>query len=103
VRERVRPTDPDWYRERGYLVIKGQLGEVPVTIVISPYVQERMQERDVIQDEVLDLLARPLSSHKRGSRADRREVIAPAGRRTLKAVYERFSSDWVVLITVHQV
>jgi hypothetical protein len=62
-----------------------------------------MHERDVILDEALELLAKPLSSHEKGTRENRREVAGTLGSRTLKVVYERFASDWVAIITVHQV
>jgi hypothetical protein len=62
-----------------------------------------MHGRDVIVEEVLELLAKPLSAHKKGTRENRREVVGTLGSRTLKVVYERFASDWVTVITVHQV
>lgn len=90
------------YEGLGCEVLAGRLGGQDAAIVFTPYAQQRMRERDIDPEEVLDLLSRPLSSHERGQVAHRREVAAAIGPRRIRVVYERPTVSIVKVITAHQ-
>lgn len=89
------------YRRTGHLVVDGQVASVPVSVVITPYAQGRMTQRDIDQAEVVQALASPPSSHGRGKTQGRYEVVATTDRGRLRVVYERPSPEIVLVITTH--
>jgi hypothetical protein len=95
------PVDLDQYRESGHLVLKGELGSIVVTVVITPYAQERMRRRDIDETEVLQALACSPSSHGRGKTQGRFEVAGMTDRGRVRVIYERPTRDIVLVITTH--
>ena len=83
-------------------MVYGILGTVPVIVEINLYVQKRMKHRDILIEEILKLLARPISSHRPGKQNGRHEVAHRIGQRFLVAVYSRSSSNVVPVVTVYQ-
>ena len=96
------PMNLDWYRDTGHLILDGKLGDDPVIVVITPYTQGRMTLRDIDDTEVLEVLARPRSTHGPGQTAGRYEVAGATDRGRLLVVYERPARGVVLVITVHQ-
>jgi hypothetical protein len=97
-----QPVDVERYRETGHLVLEGKLGSRSATVLITPYAQGRMRRRDIDGSEVLEALARPLSSHGRGKTEGRYEVAAMTERGRLRVIYERPTPEIVLVITTHQ-
>jgi len=95
------PVDLDWYRSTDHLVLEGRLGDEPATVVITPYTQGRMTLRDVDVSEVLEVLARPRSTHRTGQTSGRYEVASTTDRGELRVIYERPARDVVLVITVY--
>ena len=95
------PIDLERYRKTGHDVLEGKLGSTPVTVVITPYAQRRMRERDIEEAEVLEVLASPPSSHGRGKTERRYEVAAVTDRGRLRVIYERPAPSLVLVITTH--
>lgn len=93
--------DLDWYRNTGHLVLGGHLGDVPTTVLITPYAQEWMTLRDIDPKEVLEVLARPRSTHGSGRILGRREVAGDTDRGHIRVVYKPLTSEVVLVITVH--
>ena len=93
--------DLDRYRETGHSVLEGKLGETPVNIVITPYAQERMRQRDIDESEALEALALPRSSHGCGKTEGRHEVAGKTGRGRLRVIYARPSSEIVLVVTAY--
>ena len=90
------------YRQTGHLVLASTLGATPVHVVIPPYAQARMKQRDIDKAEVLEALALPRSSHGRGKTEGRFEVGGETSRGRLRVIYERPVSGVVLVITTHQ-
>lgn len=89
------------YREAGHLVVESTLANVPVRVIIPPYAQTRMKQRDIDESEVLEALALPASSHCRGKIDGRHEVAGKTSRGPLRVVYERPDPAIVLIITTH--
>lgn len=70
-------------------------------MVITPYAERRMRERDIDQEELLDALALPRDSHIQGKTPGRFEVAGDTGRGNLRVVYERPLADTVVIVTTY--
>ena len=96
-----RPVDLDRYRKTGHLVLEGKLGDDPVIVVMTPYTQGRMTLRDVDATEVLEVLAKPRSTHGTGRTGGRYEVAGVTDRGRIQVVYERPARDVVLVITVY--
>ena len=96
-----QPVDLEQYRRTRHLVLEGKLGLISVTVVITPYAEERMRRRDIDQSEVLEALAHPPSSHGRGKTEGRYEVAAMTDRGRLRVIYERPTPEIVLVITTH--
>jgi hypothetical protein len=95
------PVDLDRYRKTGHLVLEGKLGDEPVIVVMTPYTQGRMTLRDVEPTEVLEVLAKPRSTHGTGRTSGRYEVEGATDRGRIRVVYERPARDVVLVITVY--
>ncbi len=95
------PVDLDRYRRTGHLVVEGKLGDDPVIVVITPHTQGRMTLRDVDVPEVLEVLAKPRSTHGTGRSRGRYEVAGVTDRGRIRVVYERPARDVVLVITVY--
>jgi len=95
------PVDLDRYRKTGHLVLEGKLGDEPVIVVMTPYTQGRMTLRDVEVTEVLEVLAKPRSTHGTGRTSGRYEVAGATDRGRIRVVYERPARDVVLVITVY--
>ncbi len=95
------PVDLDRYRKTGHLVLEGKLGDEPVIVVMTPYAQGRMTLRDVEATEVLEVLAKPRSTHGTGRTSGRYEVAGATDRGRIRVVYERPARDVVLVITVY--
>lgn len=93
--------DPGRYRRTGHLVLEGKLGDDSVIVVITPYTQGRMTLRDVGATEVLEVLAKPRSTHGTGKTSGRYEVAGATDRGRIRVVYERPARDTVLVITVY--
>lgn len=91
--------DLEQYRQSGHLVLDGALGSMPVHVVIPPYAQGRMKQRDIDESEVLEALALPRSSHGRGKAEGRFEVAGKTTRGRLRVIYERPAAEVVLVIT----
>jgi len=89
------------YRETGHLVLEGRLGAISVTVVITPYAQGRMVRRDIDPSELLEVLAQPRSSHRRGKTEGRFEVAALTDRGPVRVIYERPAPEIVLVITTY--
>ena len=96
-----RDLDLERYREAGHSVLEGTLGLAAVHVVIPPYAQTRMKQRDIDELEVLEALALPQSSHGRGQTEGRYEVAGKTSRGPLSVVYLRPMPDIVLVITTH--
>ena len=94
-------SDLERYRETGHLILDGRLGTTSVNVVITPYAQGRMRQRDVDEYEVLEALAHPPSSHGRGKTEGRYEVTGMTNRGRLRVIYERPTRDVVLIITAY--
>ena len=90
------------YLRTGHLLLRGFLGSLPVTVAVTRYAQQKMERRDIIVEEILELLARPLSSHSPGQRENRFEVTYQIDRRLLHAIYDRKTKDFAVVVTAYQ-
>jgi len=90
------------YLRQGCLLLRGFLGSTPVTVIVPAHAQDRMRQRDILDGELLELLARPRSSHGRGKIPTHQEVGWRIGRRHLHVVYRCLSSDVVLVVTVYQ-
>lgn len=95
------PIDLDRYRKTGHLVLDGRLGDERVIVVITPYTLGRMTLRDVEATEVLEVLAKPRSTHGTGRTSARYEVAGVTDRGRIRVVYERPARDVVLVITVY--
>ena len=95
------PVDLDRYRKTGHLVLEGKLGDDPVIVVMTPYTQGRMTLRDVEATEVLEVLAKPRSTHGTGKTSGRYEVAGATDRGRIRVVYQRPARDVVLVITVY--
>jgi hypothetical protein len=95
------PVDLDRYRRTGHLVLKGKLGDDPVIVVMTLYTEGRMTLRDVDAAEVLEVLAKPRSTHGTGRTSGRYEVAGATDRGRIRVVYERPARDTVLVITVY--
>lgn len=95
------PVDLHRYRRTGHLVLEGKLGDDPVNVVITPYTQGRMTVRDVDGKEVLEVLAKPRSTHGTGKTRGRYEVAGATDRGRIRVVYEQPARDVVLVITVY--
>lgn len=95
------PVDLERYRRTGHLVLEGELGDDPVTVVMTPYTQARMTLRDVDATEVLEVLAKPRSTHGTGRTSGRYEVAGVTDRGRIRVVYQRPARDVVLVITVY--
>src|SRR4051812_33282871 len=84
----------------GCLQLEGALGNTPVTVTVTPYSRMRMIDRDFSLEEILELLALPISQHRAGQLATRREVTGKIGPHTMTVVYERQGTSEVVVINV---
>lgn len=93
--------DLEQYRATGHLVLDGTLGTAPVHVVIPPYAQGRMKQRDIDPSEVLEALALPRSSHGSGKTEGRYEVAGKTSRGHLRVVYEKPVARVVVVITTY--
>jgi len=82
-------------------VLAGTLGALQVEVVIPPYAQGRMKQRDIDESEVLEALALPRSSHGAGKTADRFEVAGKTNRGRLRVIYERPGLKVVLVITTY--
>ena len=89
------------YREAGHVVVQSTLAHVPVRVIIPPYAQTRMKQRDIDESEVLEALALPASSHGRGKTDGRYEVAGKTSRGTLRVIYDRPDPAIVLIITTH--
>jgi hypothetical protein len=94
--------DLEGYRKTGHLVLPGQRGPTPVTVVITPYAQDRMRLRDIDGTDVLQALAYPPSSHGRGRSAGRFEVAGMTDGGHIRVVYERPHRDIALVITTYR-
>jgi hypothetical protein len=95
------PVNLDRYRNTGHLVSEGKLGDEPVIVVMTPYAQGRMTFRDVEAAEVLEVLAKPRSTHGTGRISGRYEVAGATDRGQIRVVYERPARNVVLVITVY--
>ena len=95
------PGDLDRYRKTGHLVMEGKLGDEPVIVVMTPYAQGRMTLRDLEATEVLEVLAKPRSTHGAGRTSGRYEVAGATDRGRVQVVYERPARNVVLVITVY--
>jgi Domain of unknown function (DUF4258) len=93
--------DLERYRGTGHLVLDGTLGGAPVHVVIPPYAQGRMKQRDIDESEVLETLALPRSSHGSGKTEGRFEAAGKTSRGHLRVVYEKPVARVVVVITTY--
>lgn len=85
----------------GHLVLAGCLGSEPVHVLISPYAQCRMKQRDIDALEVLEALALPRSSHGAGKTPGRFEAAGRTSRGRLRVIYKRPRPEVVLVITTH--
>ena len=100
--EDEQASDPLYqYRTTGHLVLEGKLSAISVAVVITPYAQERMKQRDIDDSEVLEALASSRSSHGRGKTEGRYEVAGKTVRGRVRVIYERPTADIVLVITTH--
>jgi hypothetical protein len=95
------PFDLQRCRETGHLLLDGKLGAVTVVVVMTPYAQERMKQRDIESSEVLEALANYPSSHGGGKAKGRYEVAAKTDRARLRVIYERPTPEIVLVITTY--
>jgi hypothetical protein len=93
--------DLEQYRRSGHLVLDGTLGAAAVHVVIPPYAQGRMKQRDIDEGEVLEALALPRSSHGCGKTEGRFEVAGKTSRGHLRVIYEKPVPRVVVVITTY--
>ena len=93
--------DLERYRRSGHLVLRGRLAARPVFVVITPYAQRRMNQRDIDEDEILAALTLPRSSHEQGRTEGRHEVAGDTGWSVLRVIYERPMPDTVVVVTAY--
>ena len=93
--------DLEHYRETGHLVLDGYLGTMAIHLVIPPYAQGRMKQRDIDKSEVLEALALPRSSHGAGKTSGRFEVVGKTSRGQLRVVYERPHPTIAFVITTY--
>jgi len=63
--------------------------------------QGRMRRRDIDPSEVLEVLAQPRGSHRRGKTEGRYEVAAVTDRGSVRVIYERPTPDIALVITTH--
>jgi hypothetical protein len=82
-------------------VLAGSLSAVPVDVVIPPYAQGRMKQRDIDGSEVLEALALHRSSHGAGRTEGRLEVAGKTSRGRLRVIYERPVPEVVLVITTY--
>jgi hypothetical protein len=91
----------DQYLEAGHLVLDGFLASAPVSVVVPPYAQTRMRQRDIDEAELIAALASCRSSHGKGQTEGRFEAAATTDRGRVRVIYERPSIDIVVVITAY--
>jgi hypothetical protein len=89
------------YLEAGHLVLDGSLGATAVSVVITPYAQARMRQRDIDEAELLAALADRPSSHGKGKTDGRFEVAAITDRGRVRVIYERPTPEIVLVITAY--
>ncbi len=93
--------DLEQYRRSEHLVLQGRLAARQVFVVITPYAQRRMHQRDINEEDILAALALPRNSHEQGKTEERHEVAGDTGRGVLRVVYERPLPDTVVVVTAY--
>jgi hypothetical protein len=87
------------FRNTGHWVRDARLASTPVFVVFTPYVQRRMQEREIDEFEVLQVLALPRAQHCPDKEEGRYEVEGTAERGPLCVIYERPAVDIVLIVT----
>jgi hypothetical protein len=100
--EADQPVNLEPYQETGHLVLEGTRGSIPVAVVITPYAQDRMRQRDIDETDVLQALEYPLSCHGRGQSAGRFEVAGMTDAGQIRVVYGRPHRDIVLVVTTHR-
>ena len=99
---RCRPRSVASYEARGYRVIRGTLAGSGVWVGISQHADSRMLLRDITDEEVLEVLATPISSHSKATQAGRREARKTLAKRNFLVVYSQPQPVWVEVITAAQ-
>lgn len=97
----LQRADLDQYRQSGHLVLEGRISRRPVYVVITPYAQQRMLQREIHDHEILDTLATSQSSHVQGKEQGRREVVGDLVRGPIRIVYEEPTADIVLIVTTY--
>lgn len=93
--------DLELYRQSGHIVLEGRLARRPAYVVITPYAQKRMLQREIEEHEILDTLATPQSGHLQGKEEGRHEVVGDLVRGTIRIVYEQPAADIVLIVTTY--
>lgn len=91
----------DRYLETGHLILDGYLAATPVTVVVTPYAQDRMRQRDIDDADLKTALSSCRSSHGKGKTEGRFEVAATTDRGQVRVIYEHPCPDIVLVITTY--
>jgi hypothetical protein len=89
------------YLATGHVVLDGYLAATAVSVVVPPYAEARMRQRDIDEAELIAVLSTCRSSHGKGKTEGRFEVAAITDRGRVRVIYERPSPQIVVVITAY--
>jgi hypothetical protein len=88
------------YNLDGHRYLSGTFGGRTAGFYITPYAQLRMKERDFTDEDILELMARPISQHGSGKLKGRREVEAEIGTHRLTVIYRKHEAGVFIIINV---
>jgi hypothetical protein len=75
------------YSLKNHRFLDGTFCNRSAVFAITPYCELKMNKRDVTDDEILELMERPISQHRAGNVSGRREIEAKLGDHVFTVIY----------------